>query len=97
MHSGCSLKSWPLAWFARGQYLVWQAVAGPRTTSVRTSSLSPLENVGKVSVSGALTWSELQKELRRAGRWRRADRTAWVLWRACWDCVRVSETVCRSL
>lgn len=79
-HSGCSLKSWPLAWFARGQYLVWrtrlsQAVAGPRTTSMRTSSLSCLENVGKVSVSGALTWSELQKERGRGERWRWADCT----------------------
>ena len=42
---------------------------------MRTSSLSPLENVGKVSVSGALTWSELQKERGRAGRRPWADCT----------------------
>ena len=46
---------------------------GPRTTSVGTSSLGRLENVGKMSVSGTLTWSMLQKERGREGRWRWAD------------------------
>lgn len=78
VHSGCSLKSWPLAWSGRGQRLVRgtrlsQGDAGPRATSARTSSLGRLESMGKVSVSSTLTWSKLRNARRREGRWRWAD------------------------
>lgn len=45
-----------------------QGVVGPGATSVRTSSIRHLEKVGKVSVSGTLAWSELQKECAKGER-----------------------------
>lgn len=64
-----------------------QGVVGPGATSVRASSIRRLEKVGKVSVSGTLAWSELQKECAKGGRdggW------AWIYCpghsgEGCWD------------